>query len=204
MDLHSSLLLASAAKCIQVAKWRGIPDFLTDGWSVLVLAQNSSTCVKTKIRRVLLSCRWHGSSCIQPHFLRCYGWQSLSKWHLQLSELCCQVLRLCLLQELSPLSLLQCKNSFARVQVSSPHGPAGACSKSRNKSCISLVGHCHLHVTSDGWSLSQCCQLSVCLSFLGNVKTLELWFLSPSCFSILSSKSCLRMHCAIIAATGLK
>lgn len=124
--LHSSLLLVSAVKCIQVAKWRGIPDFLTDGWSLLMLAQNSSTYVKTKIRRILLSCRWHGSSCIQSHFE--VLWQSLSKWHLCPSEHCCHVLRLCLLQELSTLLLLQCKSSFAKVQGSSARGPAGACS----------------------------------------------------------------------------
>lgn len=29
-DLHSPLLLVSAVQCIQVAKWRGIPDVLTD------------------------------------------------------------------------------------------------------------------------------------------------------------------------------
>lgn len=153
-----------------------------------MLALNSSTCIKTKIRSVPLSCRWHGSSCIQCHFLRACGWQSLCKWHLQHSEHSCQVLGLCLLQELGTLSLLQCKNSFARVRGCSAHGPAGACSKSRSNSCISLVGHHHLHITSEGWSLSQYCLLSVCLSFLDNVKTLELWLLSASCFSIISKR----------------
>lgn len=84
-DLHSSLLVVSAVKCIQVAKWRGIPD----DWSVLMLAQNGSTCIKTKIRRVLSSCRWHGSSCIQSHTLRSWAGRACASGPLQHSEHCC-------------------------------------------------------------------------------------------------------------------
>lgn len=72
-----------------------------------------------KLKSGRFSCPVGGSSSIQSHFLRCHGWQSMSKWHLQLS-----VLRLCLLQELSTWSLLQSKSSFPRVQGSSAHGPA--------------------------------------------------------------------------------
>lgn len=110
-----------------------------------------------------MSCRWHGSSCIQCHFLRSCGWQSLPKWHCNSQStvarcwgcVCCR-----------SWALLQWKSSFARVPGCSAHGPAGACSKSRSNSCISLVGHHHLHITSGGWSLSQYCLLSVCPSLI--------------------------------------
>lgn len=145
-----------------------------------------------------MSCRWHGSSCIQCHFLRSCGWQSLPKWHCNSQStvarcwgcVCCR-----------SWALLQWKSSFARVPGCSAHGPAGACSKSRSNSCISLVGHHHLHITSGGWSLSQYCLLSVCPSLIMS----KHWNCDSSVLSAFPSfprgkhKNCLHMHRAIIA-----
>lgn len=174
-DLHSSLLLVLAVKCIQVAKWRFWFSDLRSCWHRTVVRA-------LKLKSGGLSCPAGGMAVLVSTFLGLMAGRACPSdtWTLRALWPSAEA------QELSTLSLLQCKSSFARMQGSSTHGPAGACSKSRSKSCISLVGHCHLHVTSDGWSLSQCCLLSVCLSFLDNVKTLELWFLSASRISIIS------------------
>lgn len=152
-------------------------------WLVLMLAQNSSVCIKTRIRRIVLPCRWNGSSNI--HFLRSYGWQSLSKWHLQLSEHYGQVLRLrnwalchcCSVKTALP----ECKDPVPMAQLGHALNPEAS---------LAFLWLDTVTCTSPVMAkvLFQCCLLSVCLSFLDNVKTLELWFLSASCIAIISER----------------
>lgn len=166
---------------------------------------NSSTRIKTKLRRVVLSSRWHDSYCIQSHFrglLVGGSCQSLSKWCLHLSEalLPSDKRMFSLLQGLSTSLLSNCKSMpeckcpvlmsqqghllNLEASLEFPWLDAVTCTSPVTAGVCSSVHHLP--------TLLRGSLLSVCLSFLFNVKRLELWFLSLSCFPVISKRQTVR------------